>query len=153
MQTQKNPTTFNPARPGRRSFPTISGIATTSAFRMREGMSSQLDINSSGISAPVPGGVGRFLWRGNPDLDPADQALHVFVEIRVGADRIPWRKDSPRKLSGSSSAGGTEELPTRTGMTGIFRTRAASISILTKSPGSSSRRVPPFPAAENHAPR
>ena len=36
-------------------------------------------------------------------------------------------------LSGSSAAEGTEESPTSTGITGIFRSRAASISIRTKS--------------------
>jgi len=86
---------------------------------------------AAGIGANL---IPRPLYRG--------LVAHVVVEIRVRADRNPIAVGQLPQALRQFSARGTGALPTQPGMTGMMRKRAASISIRTKSPGSSSRRLP-----------
>ena len=78
------------------------------------------------------------------------RSLCVSELKRAGLSSRPWRRASDIRLGGSSSSRGMLAPSTRMGMTRTFRCRAASISMRTKSLGSSSRRLPRSSARVSH---
>ena len=74
----------------------------------------------------------------------------VSLSKRLGLSSSAWRRTSPARLSGSSSARGIRAPSTRTGMRRTLRASAASTSRRTKSWGSSSRRRPRSSVIVNH---